>query len=524
MRARSRPEQALVFVPAAVALGMLLLHLARDVHGKPLIEDEAVSGLISARPLHELLATVLTDRGGAPLHFVLAHIVLAFDSSADALRWLSIVLAVGAVLVSFELGRRLGGPVAGATAAVAGATSGLLTIYGSVARMYALLALVGGVAAVLFVRALERRTAEAAFTAALAALLLPATHPYGGIAVAAEAVVALVVWRGRPLRPALPALAAGALALPFAFVDFRLGGRIELGEHGRAATPGAAWEQLELAVRGSAGGAGVALAAFLLLAGIGFVTLVRERPAVAALAALWLLAPPLLILAVRSGAKPDLSPRHLIYALPLWAAAAGVGAARLLVRARPIAQAGALALLTIVAILAPSGIRDPRSLTYAAPLGSRAALAEPARRLRAEIEPGDVLFPFSSVFLAALPEAGRARALPPGEPKLIARAARRVELPAGALFVAVPVGASGLHLGRLRQRLGPGFFAARLGSWLIVEARGPFDDRASILTAATHALDASQTAASGPLPEGLSAYYGHSLSVLREAKRTLSGH
>src|SRR5207237_10308707 len=109
MRARSRPEQALVYLPAAVALGVLVLRLARDVHGKPLIEDEAVSGLISARPLHELLATVLTDRGGAPLHFVLAHVVLAFDSSADALRWLSIVISFGALLVSFYLGRILAG-------------------------------------------------------------------------------------------------------------------------------------------------------------------------------------------------------------------------------------------------------------------------------------------------------------------------------------------------------------------------------------------------------------------------------
>src|SRR2546430_404774 len=125
MRARSRPEQALVFVPAAVALGVLLLRLARDVHGKPLIEDEAVSGLISARPLHELLATVLTDRGGAPLHFVLAHIVLVFDSLVDVFCWLSIVLVVGVVLVSFELGRRLGGRVAGATAPGAGASAGV---------------------------------------------------------------------------------------------------------------------------------------------------------------------------------------------------------------------------------------------------------------------------------------------------------------------------------------------------------------------------------------------------------------
>src|SRR6266511_5537777 len=141
MRLRVRPEQVLFLVPAALALGLLLVRLARDVHGKPLVEDEAVAGLIGARPLSELLGTVVWDRGGAPLHFLLVHAVLAFDSSADALRWLSVAFAAGTVAICFELGRRLGGPIAAAAAAIAGATSGLLTIYGSVARMYALFAL-----------------------------------------------------------------------------------------------------------------------------------------------------------------------------------------------------------------------------------------------------------------------------------------------------------------------------------------------------------------------------------------------
>src|SRR6266511_1695519 len=376
MRGRARLEQMLVFLPAAAALGLLLVRLARDVPRKPLFEDEAVTGLVAARPLRELLGIVLADRGAAPLHFVLAHLVLSLDSSADALRWLSVVLALGAGVASFELGRRLGGPVAGAAAAIASATSGLLTVYGSFARMYALLALLGALAAILFVRALELRTGRAALAAALAAWLLPAAHPYGGIAAAAAALVAVVVWRGRPLRPALPAVAVGLC---------------------------------------------------LLLAAVGLVALARERPAVAALTALWLLAPPVLILAVHSGAEPDLSPRHLIYALPLWGAAAGVGAARLLSRARPLAQAAALGLLALAAAFAPAGIRDPRSLTYAAGLSTPSALVEPAHRLRAEVGAGDVLFPFSAVYLAALPEAGRARALPPGEPKLVARAMRRVE-------------------------------------------------------------------------------------------------
>ncbi|HMI98559.1 MAG TPA: hypothetical protein VK488_01865 [Gaiellaceae bacterium] len=513
---RRRLEQALVLLPAALAVGLLVFRLARDVHGKPLVEDEAVAGLIGARPLGELFGTVVWDRGGAPLHFLLVHVVLAFDSSADALRWLSVVLAAGVALTCFELGRRLGGPVAGAAAAIAGATSGLLTIYGSVARMYALFAFAGGLAAVLFVRALERRTGEAAFTAALAAWLLPATHPYGGVAVAAEAAIALFLWRGRPLRPALPALAVGVAMLPFAFFDLRLADRFDVGGRGHSlAGPGETWHQLTLVVRGSAGGAGLTLVLFLVLAALGLVTLARERPAVAALTALWLLAPPLLFLSVQSHSSPDLSPRHLIYVLPLWAAAVGVGAARLLNRASPPAQAAALGLLVVAAAFASTGVHDPRELRFPAGLGSEQQLSAPAARLRAEIRPGDVLFPFSALNLAALPEAARATALPRAQPELLARAIRRIDLPAGSIFVAVPVAGTQIRLDRLGPR------SERIGGWLILERPGPARDRVSIATAIEGMLREARAATTPPYHTALAGYYQLGIDVAVGARLRL---
>jgi len=76
------------------ACGYLLVELVPDVRSKPLFEDEAVSGLISARPFGELLATTMWDRGGSPLHFVLVHLAFLFDSSPEVLRWISVVFAV----------------------------------------------------------------------------------------------------------------------------------------------------------------------------------------------------------------------------------------------------------------------------------------------------------------------------------------------------------------------------------------------------------------------------------------------
>jgi hypothetical protein len=511
-----RPRKLLVFVPPAIALGLLAFRLGRDVHGRPLIEDEAVAGLIGAKPLGEMLGTVVGDRGGAPLHFFLVHVVLAFDSSAAALRWLSVVLAAGAALACFELGRRLGGPLAGAAAAIAGATSGLLTIYGTVARMYALFAFAGGLAAVLFVRALERRTGEAAFTAALAAWLLPATHPYGGIAVAVEAAIALALWRGRPLRPALPALAVGAAMLPFAFFDLRLANRFDVGGSGHSlAGPGETWHQLQLVIRGSAGGGGLALVVFIALAAVGLVTLVRERPAVAALTALWLVAPPLLFLTVQSHSSPGLSPRHLIYALPLWAAAVGVGAARLLARTGPSVQAAALGLLTLVAAFGSTGVHEPRDLKFPAGMGAERELTAPAARLRGEIRAGDVLFPFSPLHLAALPEAGRASALPRVQPGLLARAIRRIDLPAGSIFVAVPVAGTRIRIDLLEGR------AERIGGWLILERPGPIRTRAAIAEAIATLLREARAATVPPYHSALAGYYEWGINVADGARSRL---
>jgi len=106
--------------PAAALVGLTALLCARlvpDITGKPLHEDEAVAGLISARPLGDLLHTVVLDRGGAPLHFLLAHVALAIDTTPESLRWLSLVFALATVPLCYDLARRLAGQSAGVIAA-----------------------------------------------------------------------------------------------------------------------------------------------------------------------------------------------------------------------------------------------------------------------------------------------------------------------------------------------------------------------------------------------------------------------
>ncbi|MGH3004791.1 MAG: hypothetical protein ACRDOS_02595 [Gaiellaceae bacterium] len=512
------------FGAVAAAIGYLLARVVPDVHGKPLFEDEAVAGLVSARPLLELLETVMWERGGGPLHFVLSHLTLALDPSPYALRWLSLAFAVATVPLCYDLGRRLAGPLAGGTAAMVVATSSLLAVYGSFARMYALYGFASALALDLFVRAVEQRTGRAAFAAALAAWLLPAIHPYGAMLVLAEAVVALALWRGRPFRPALPVAAVGVAMLPFAWADLRLAERFAVGADGEArlAAPADAWSQLARALGASAGGEGWTAALALLLMAVGVAALLRSRPAFVAVALLSLLLPPVLLIVVRAGSEPGLSPRHLIYALPLAAALIGAAVARALRDRGTAVRAGALALLAASVLLAPlGGIRDPRNwhndvLGGGPPgvaLGSEERLAAPAAWLDAAVEEGDVLFPYSAVFLAGLPATGEAHALPYSQRTLILRSMERIEAPVERIVVSVPIGPASLDLEGLERRLGSRFEARPFDGWLLLEGKGPFADDHTVLVAIYHALAAARDSVADARYE-LGWYFRVTLSTL----------
>ena len=460
------------------------------------------------------------DRGGSPLHFLLAHATFAVDASPSALRWLSLLLALATVVVVYDLGRRLGGELAGVVAAIVCAGSGMFAVHATFGRMYSLLALAGALAGDTFVRALHRRTSGAAALAAGAAWLLPASHPYGGLVLGVEALVALCVWRGRPWRTALPVGAIVLATLPFVLADARLAARFHVGDtsEGHVATAGQAWDQLAAAVRGFAGGSGLALVLALALAAIGVVVLAERQRAFLAFAGLALVAPPLLSwLAPRGGTAPDLSPRHLIYALPLWSAILGVGATRLVARRRGavrIAFAGAVALLVV---LAPRTVTDPRGLTFIAPLSTRELLAPPADWLRTRVERDDLLFPYSSVYLAALPEAQRGHGLPRAEVQPLLDTLHRAGLPVPDVFVAVPIDGVHVDLARLRSRLGPRYEVARFEAWLLVRARGPFASDAEVLHAIESTLLATRAEARGPIPQKLGAWFDLAYGVTHRA-------
>ncbi len=482
-RQQAWTRSATVSGPAVALVGLTALLCARllpDIAGKPFHEDEAVAGLISARPLGELLHTVVLDRGGAPLHFLLAHVALAIDTRPESLRWLSLVFALATVPLCYDLTRRVAGRSAGLIGAALAATSQLLLVYGTFGRMYALFAFVSALAADLYVRALERPQRRAVLAAAAAALLPPAVHPFGAFLFAAEAAVALWLWRGRALRTSLPVLGVALLALPLLLADVRLSDRYapEAGQNLESGTSaGAATLH---ALGGAAGGRGIVLALFVAVAAIGALALARSRLAVAAFAILTVVvAPAVLAVASAAGVASDrLAPRHLIFMLPLWIALVATGATRIGALLPTKTRGAAFAAIVTAAALAPSAVSEPRTT----PTGTGRAVAAPAAWLATQLGPGDVLYPYSPVFLAALPAAKEARAYS-REPVALARAAKRTGV-TRAVFMSIPlrepVNRHALRRAGVRFRAFP--------SWLILESRGPFANGTAALEAAMDLL------------------------------------
>src|SRR5207247_7177241 len=103
---------------------------------------------------------------------------------------------------------------------------------------------------------------------------------------------------------------------------------------------------------------------------------------------LLLIAAPPLVLAVFG--SDNLSPRHLIFVLPVWTTFVATGLSRL--PARLAVTAVAIA----AAVLAPTAVADPRT--------SSSDTTHATAWVREHVRPGDALYPYSPVFLAALPQ------------------------------------------------------------------------------------------------------------------------
>ncbi|HWG55220.1 MAG TPA: hypothetical protein VNT58_01730 [Gaiellaceae bacterium] len=357
-------------------------------------EDETLALFVGRHPLGEMLEIVLRERGGAPLHFLLAAGVVRLGLGLEGLRLVSALLAVAALPLVAALCVRLAGKLPALVATAVVAPSWLLLFHGVYGRMYSLFLVTSLLSYLALVVALDRGDRRGWGLWAAAILATIAAHPYGSLVLASQGVFVLAARRDR-LRQALVAGAVvGVCAVPFWLTNLVLASRFDVGVGGGGAKLGGPlpvarylWRTLGDV---TAGWWPVTLVALALLAG-GALRLRRDT---AVLAACVVGVPATAFVAARLGSATSPETRHLIFALPFVALALALG----LLRLRRLAP---VALVALAATQVAWGWQKTPALYEGEPEVRREARVDASRWLAATSRPDDVLFGYEPLFLGA---------------------------------------------------------------------------------------------------------------------------
>ncbi len=368
-------------------------------------EDETLALFVGRQSLGGLFNTVLGQRGGAPLHFLLAWLVAHAGGGLTALRLLSALFAIASVPVIALLCERLTDRATALTATVIASASWVLLFHGVYGRMYSLFLFTSALSYLSLLVALDGGGRRRWSFWALSILLTLAVHPYGALVITSQGL--FVLTSRKRLREAITAFAAVAvLAVPLWRADLVLAGRFDVGVGGGGAKLGGPLSVLRY-LRGVAGdfsiGYGSGLLGVCALAIVGIGHLSRTRRQAAALAGCVFGTPTVALLLAKLGSSTSPESRHLIFALPFFSllVAAGLVSSA---RTMPPALAGA-AVAAAIAAIAPVEVawawhktpalfhREPQ-LRVEAREAASAWLAKTTRR-------DDILFGYDPIFLGA---------------------------------------------------------------------------------------------------------------------------
>src|SRR3954469_3322489 len=412
----------------AVVLGWLL-------RTWPPHEDEALALFVGRGSPGDVLHTVVAERGGAPLHFLLAWGVVHLGGGLTALRLVSVVFAVASVPLIAELGRRLADSATGVLAAVFAAASWVFLFHGVFGRMYSLFLFTSLVSFLLLLAVqAEPRPRRFAFWGASLVLVL-ASHPYSVLVVGAEVLFVLI--RRRELRSFAVTLAAvGVLGLPFWWADVVLRNRFNVGIGGggrRLGSPGAVLRYLWSVAGDFSSHTQVWSMCVLALALAGAVLLLRRRPDAALLTGCVVAVPAVafMLATLRSTTSPEA--RHLIFALPFFSILLALPLTAAARRgALPAAVAAIAALLVVGGDVVWAHHKTPE-LFDGDPAGEAHAREAAAAWVASTGRADDVLLGYEPVFLRAWEQndSFSDHVLPRADPALFADALRDVPLPLG---------------------------------------------------------------------------------------------
>jgi mannosyltransferase len=326
--------------------------------GRPeLWRDELASWSFATRPLPDLITTARHADANHLAYYLLLHYwIAAFGDSPDAMRALSVLAMAGAAACVTLAGRRLASPRAGLLAGLVFALVPSVSRFAQEIRSYALEVLIGTLATLLLLRAADKPGVRrwAAYGACLAVLgyLDPVAL---AVVTGHAAVVAMRWWRDRDNRLfwfASAALAGLAAWLPLAVYSWGEEG----GQVGWIVRPGLDLPAFSFFARNLFYSTSVA-AAVILLAILAWVVDRRAAAfatalAVVPVAAVWL---------VSQGPHSFFFPRYLLVTVGAWAMLAGIGLARVDVRA-------AAAVVLVVAVFGAGDqqvIRSPGAHNWA---------------------------------------------------------------------------------------------------------------------------------------------------------------
>jgi hypothetical protein len=395
-------------------------------------EDETLALFVGGQPLGEMLDTVLGQRGGAPLHFLLVHAVAVISPTLTALRLLSVVFAVASIPVVALLLARISDRRTALVATVLVSASWATLFHGIYGRMYSLFLFLATLSFLLLLRAIRDNRWQSWLFWALAMLATIGSHQYAAFVLAVQGIYVLVCrrWAGGRLLPAALAFAAVLVAAaPVWRSTLVLAGRFDVGLGGEGGQLGGPWPVL-LYLRASLGdfvaGWTILFAVLCVLAVVGIVVLARRRPLSLALAGL-VFAIPAIGLTIASAAASASAPetRHLIFALPFFALLVAAGLLRALQPLRERAAAAvALSLAALVAAEVAWGWVTTPTLYAGEPSRRTAAREAAASWLAATSRPTDILFGYDPLYLEARENGGEIgeTVVPRADPKLAAEA------------------------------------------------------------------------------------------------------
>jgi mannosyltransferase len=183
----ARPAEWVLLIVALVA-GIA----ARLLPSTPLWLDEALSVDIASQPLGDITERLRHD-GHPPLYYWLLHgWISLFGNSDAAVRSLSVVFGLAALVLVWYVARRLGGPAVGLTALTVLAASPYGIRYASETRMYSMMMVLALVGWIVVERAWRRPRPVQLVIVALVTGLLLLTHYWAMFFVAAFGVLLLL--------------------------------------------------------------------------------------------------------------------------------------------------------------------------------------------------------------------------------------------------------------------------------------------------------------------------------------------